>query len=259
MTPQTCHDMVADYIDILKDDFHVAPSDSGCMLATPFIRPDGEGIEIELEALPDGRVRIGDMGDTLGYLYVNGMTLSRNLIADARRISKPYDVSLTNNELSVTVEPESLGRGVHGLIQAIISVTDLIQKRRPTSRVNFDDEVESLIIHSGVTYDVGFEVSGEREVHTIKFHVDSGRALLIHPLTAADISSARSRSERLAYRFTDILAAHSNWDPVVVLDDRGQRSSVWSRYAVTPVEEYSILWSKKEELEEKLTVTSARL
>ena len=257
MMPQTCHDIVAEYIDILKDEFQVAPSDNGCLLATPFIRPDGEGIEIELEALSDGRVRIGDMGDTLGYLYVNGMILSRNLIADARRISKPHDVSLTNNELSVTVEPESLGRGMHGLIQATISVTDLIEKRRSTSRVNFEDEVESLIIHSGVTYDVGFEVSGEREVHTIKFHVDSGRALLIHPLTAANVSSARSWSERLAYRFSDILNAHSKWDPAVVLDDRGQRASVWSPYAVTPVEEYAIRWSQKENLEEKL-LTAAR-
>ena len=55
--------------------------------------------------------------------------------------------------LSERQMPESLGLGVPGLIQATISVTDLIKKRRPISRVNFDDQVESLIIHSGVTCD----------------------------------------------------------------------------------------------------------
>ena len=94
------------------------------------------------------------MGDTLGYLYVNGMTLSRTLIATVRQIAKPHGVSLQRNQLSLQVDQDSIGIGLHDLIQATLRITDLIQKRRPTSRVVFDVEVESLIINSGVTYDV---------------------------------------------------------------------------------------------------------
>ena len=126
----------------------------GWFLTTPFVRPDGEGIEIELQVLPDGDISITDMGDTLGYLYVNGMTLSRTLIATVRQIAKPHGVSLQRNQLSLQVDQDSIGIGLHDLIQATLRITDLIQKRRPTSRVVFDVEVESLIINSGVTYDV---------------------------------------------------------------------------------------------------------
>ena len=47
---------------------------------------------------------------------------------------------------------------MHGLIQATLAVSDLIHKRRPTSNVHFDEEVESFIIHRGVSYDVDFSV-----------------------------------------------------------------------------------------------------
>ena len=50
------------------------------MLATPFVRPDGEGIEVELIKRPDGIANLSDMGSTISYLYVNGLTLNRSLI-----------------------------------------------------------------------------------------------------------------------------------------------------------------------------------
>ena len=89
MEPRICEDAIADYLAYVKGEFEATGSDSGCFLATPFVRPDGEGIEVEIEVLSDGRICISDMGDTFGYLYVNGMTLSRNLIKTAQGISKP--------------------------------------------------------------------------------------------------------------------------------------------------------------------------
>ena len=252
MTSPPCEEIITHYLAELRGDFHCSPSADGWFLSTPFIRPDGEGVEIELQVQHDGRIGITDMGDTLGYLYVNGLTLSQPLIATARQIAKTHGVSLQHNHLNMQVAPDFIGAGVHGLIQATLAVTDLIQKRRPTSSVRFDDEVESLIIHSGVAYDVGFEVQGNRERHTIKFHVDSGRNLLIHPLSAAQQATARSWAERLSYRFSDILKGSSQWRPVAILDDRNTRSEVWDSHAITPVKEYAIYWSNRFQLESKL-------
>ena len=259
MALNRCEEVIGDYLAGLRADFECSHSAEGWFLTTPFIRPDGEGIEIELQVLPDGDVSITDMGDTLGYLYVNGMTLSQTLIATARQIAKPHGVSLQRNQLSLLVDQDSIGTGLHNLIQATLSITDLIQKRRPTSRVVFDVEVESFIIHSGVTYDVGFEVQGSKEKHAVKFHVNSGKNLLIHPISATTVGPARSWAERWSYRFTDILGENSNWRPVLVLDDRGARSDAWNSHALTPVQEYAVMWSNRNQLESMLTLTDTPL
>ena len=257
MTLNRCEEVIDAYLAELQTDFDCSQSADGWFLTTPFVRPDGEGIEIELQVLPDGNISITDMGDTLGYLYVNGITLSRTLIASVRQMAKPYRVALHRNQLSLQVDQDSVGEGVHDLIQATLRITDLIQKRRPTSRVVFDVEVESLIINSGVTYDVEYEVPGSKENHSVKFHVDSGKNLLIHPISATTAGPARSWAERWAYRFADILAENPAWHPVVVLDDRGARSDAWSPYALTPVKEYAVLWSNRIDLESILKAGDA--
>ena len=255
MTTPSCEEVIGDYLAELKVDFKCSTSADGWFLSTPFVRPDGEGVEIELQALPDGRIGISDMGDTLGYLYVNGLTLSQTLIANARQIAKPHGVALQRNRLNVQVAPNSIGSGVHGMIQTILAVTDLIQRRRPASNVRFDDEVESMIIHKGIRYDVGFAVMGVKERHTVKFHVNSDKNLLIQPVSAAREAPARNWAERLAYRFNDILALDTNWRPIVVLDDRRTRSEAWSVHALTPIEEYAVMWSERSDLESRLEDT----
>ena len=255
MTMPSCEEVIGNYLAELKVDFECSPSANGWFLSTPFVKPDGEGIEIELQALPNGRISMTDMGDTLGYLYVNGLTLSQTVIANARQIAKPHGVLLQRGQLNVQVVPASIGAGVQSMIQTILAVTDLIQKRRPTSNVRFDDEVESLIIHRGIPYDVAFPVPGTRERHTVKFHVNSDKNLLIQPVSAAGEAPARSWAERWAYRFSDILRENSHWRPIVVLDDRRTRSEAWSVHALTPVKEYVLMWSQRRNLETLLEGT----
>lgn len=259
MAMPTCDEVIGSYLISLRNDFECSPSAEGWFVSTPFIRPDGEGIEIELRALPNGLIGMTDMGDTFGYLYVNGLTLSQKVMADARLISRPHDVWVQRAQLVTQVPPESIGIGVQGLLQSILSVSDLIHKRRPTTNVRFDDQVESLIIRKGIPYDVGFQVRGSRERHTVKFHVNSGKNLLIQPLSAANEGPARNWAERLSYRFSDILGSDSKWSPIVVLDDRGTRSEVWTIHARTPIREYAVAWSERGELESILEAgTSVR-
>lgn len=252
MTSNACETIVDRYLADLRMGFEVSASEDGCFLSTPYTRPDGEGFEFEVRTLPDGRICMSDMGDTIGYLFVNGLTLSQTLLASARQIAKTHGVSLQRNELNVEADANSIGEGVHGLTQAALSVSNLIHRRRTGSRVRFDDDVESFIIHSGVIYDVDYTLKGQRETHRIKFHVDSGRSLLIHPLVASTQAIGRSWAERMAYRFSDILMADEHWQPVALLDDRKTGAEVWNAHTVTPVAEYAIRWSERDQLERKL-------
>ena len=258
MTSDTiCDDVVSKYTDFLSGDFEVIPSHDaggGCYLVTPFVRPDGESIELELVLLPNGSARLSDMGDTLGYLYVNGLTLTRSVLDKTRRIARRHRVTLHQSALVVEDADTLAGDTVHRLIQATLEVTALIQGRRFTGRVHFDTELESFIIQSGVVYDVDYRVSGNREPHTFKFHINSGRNLLVQPITAATESAAHSWAERWAYRFSDAITETSRLRPVAVLDDRGNRRSVWTERSQAPIQEVAILWADRERLTAMLTL-----
>jgi len=192
------------------------------------------------------------MGDTLAYLYVNGLTLTRPVLERARDIARGYGVSLERNALVAGGKPEVDGEDIHRLIQAALAVASLIHGRRAASRVIFDDEVESFIIQAGVTYDSDFSVAGSREQHTFKFHVNSGANLLIQPLSAATEPAAHSTAERWAYRAIDVTQRNPALKPVVVLDDRNNRRNVWTQAAQAPINEFAILWENKQLLEDML-------
>ena len=246
-----CHEIVEGYLQLMSGDFQVTPTDTGCYVVTPFMRPDGEAIELEMTTLPNGRIRLSDMGDTLGYLYVNGLTLTQTVIEKTRRIARRNRVSLHRGAL-VTEGDTADGNDVHRLIHATIEASALIQGRSFRERVNFNTEVESFIIQSGVVYDVDFRVPGQRERHKFDFHVDSGRNLLVQPITAANEATAHSWAERWAYRISDTKARSEDYHPVAVLDDRGNRKAVWTPRARAPIQDVAILWENRDLLAEKL-------
>jgi len=248
-TADLCEGVVGAYLKELQKEFAITTVGHGCSIVTPFIRPDGEALEIMVELLAPGRFRLTDTGDTLGYLYTNGLTLSRSVLDSAKGICRRFGTSLEGAALVIQLEEQAeVGEAVHKLIQTMITATDLVQKRRPMERVNFDAEVESLIIVSGGVYDTDYVVLGRRSSHSIRFHVNANRKLLIQPLSAASEGVAFSWAERWGYRFNDIRERDTRWRCVAVLDDRGQRSQVWSDRALTPLSDYSVFWGDKAEL-----------
>jgi hypothetical protein len=248
-TKNHCERVVEDYLSGLGSSFttYSYAGGNGCVIVTPFIRPDGEAIEIALIHLSSDQMEFSDMGDTFGYLYVNGLTATRSLTDTVRRLTKRFNISLRNQEL--ITEPahgEQLGISLHSLIQGILQTSDLIQKRRPANRLRFDDEVEKLIITQGVNYDSDYEVQGRVEKYRIRFHIDRGRRMLVQPLSAASEAGAYQWAERWAWRFSEIKRQDSSWRLVTPLDDRGERSQYWTSRALNPLTDSAevILWSE---------------
>ena len=260
-----CANVVNRYIQRLQADFEATKSDNGCYLLTPFSRPDGEGIQLELESLPNGNIRISDMGDTISYLFVNGLPLGKPVMDRVKYIAAKHAVSFEHSTIKAEIRPESAGDALHELIQAVLAATDLIQTRRskPPRRVKLDIHVESLIKRSGATYETNYKVPGAHENHEFRFHINSGRNLLLQPLTARRASSAHKLAERWAYRFMDVIHSNDKWRPIAVLDDRtphvnedatpkSSAQLIWTPDAIAPIQEYAIPWSDKPKLAELL-------
>lgn len=248
-----CDAVVTSYLQELRGLFNVISAEDRCVITTPFVRPDGEAIELSVELTPAGPMRVGDMGDTLGYLHVNGLTLTRSVVDTASYLSRTFGASLIRGQIVSQIQHDKeVGQAFQRVLQAVLAVSDLIQKRRTAERANFDAQVESFIIVTGNVYDTDYDIAGRRSTHRVRFHVNSNRKLLIQPLSAASESAAYSWGERWAYRFGDILEQDDTWRCRALLDDRGARSSVWSERALKPLEGYAVLWSTQSEIQELL-------
>lgn len=132
--------VLSQYLNWLSGEFKTESSDDGCFLITPFEKPDGEGITLELETLTDGNILINDMGDTLGYLFVNGLTLDKSVIDKANFIAKCHGATFEGSFLTIETKPEDAGSAVHEMIQTVTAVTDLIQLRRRTTSCTCSQE-----------------------------------------------------------------------------------------------------------------------
>lgn len=250
LMPLDCSEIVSTYIANLEANFSVEAHPSGCVIVTPFLRPDGDCIEILIEERIDGDLLLTDMGDTLGYLHVNGMLLSRRLMDDARRISHRFGASINVNEIVLQTEVSGINASLHDLVQASINIAALVEKRRPYANLRFEEEVEAVIIAQGRRYDLQYEVPGTREPHTVRFHIDSGLNMLVQPFSQASEAPARSLAERWNYRFNDILGANPSWTIFALLDDRGERETIWGNpYVTRPLEGVVTIvrWSQRGE------------
>ena len=141
---------------------------------------------------------------------------------------------------------------VKGVDHILLTVTDMVLKRRPYRQLRFDDLVETFLVGHRAVYDSGFQVRGRLQEHTVRFHVNSDRKALIQPLSPASEPAAFSWAERWAYRFGDIKELDSTWKPFAVLDDRGERSNVWTPRCLIPLRRDAtvVFWSNTSPLAE---------
>ena len=138
MTSQSlCQDLVRNYLGALGQEAELENIPGGCLITTPFLMPDNDNIQLFARSRANGSVQLTDTGDTIRFLWINGLSLSRTTMGDIRRITKRYGVNLARNELVVDAEGDE--NPLHQLIQAVLGVSALIEKRRPHAKFNFDE------------------------------------------------------------------------------------------------------------------------
>ena len=119
-------EILNEYLGQLAGDFVITPSENGYLVTTPFNRPDGKAIGVDVASLPDGRVRVSDKGGSFGYLYINGLPFSRPALDSVERIADSFGVTCANEVLVAVSDAALVGDTLHRVIQAAMSVTALV-------------------------------------------------------------------------------------------------------------------------------------
>jgi len=241
------------FLGTLRHSFEVLPSEEGCIIVSPFMRADNECIEIELIPQPSGSIKVTDNCDTIDYLFVNGLNVSRSreLGRIVRHISGRFGVEFIEDEITKTANPNELGPAVYSVLGVVQEVSYLIYKKQRRPPTTFDEEVEKFLIANTVSYDAAFKVRGKSRENTFKFYINSQHQMLLEPLTATSPHAALVKAERLAFRWVDIRELWPAYRKVAVIDDVGVRSGFWSEQPLGILTEYSnmvIKWSQNEKL-----------
>src|SRR5229473_5579780 len=97
-----CESAVRQYLEKVKADFACVQVDGKLKLITPYLYPDNDLVEVYVEELPNGRVRVSDLGEATRHLHTQGFEVfaspKRKFIAETA--ASRVNASFQNGEIS---------------------------------------------------------------------------------------------------------------------------------------------------------------
>jgi hypothetical protein len=248
-----CKRLVEDYVRSLQGSFRVQETEHGCIIVTPFMRRDNDLIEIGVEPMPDGRLLLTDYGETIAFLNLSGVNVSRS--PEVKRIlaqtAKRFSVEIGQDDISVFVREGDLAQAFQHMVEAVNGVAHLVYKRQRRPPTAFDDKVEKILISNGYGYEPDFPVQGRTELHRFRFYLNGRYRALIDPLSATSATAALAKAERQAFRWVDINGVGADYTKLVILDNEGPRHQFWDGRPTEVLSGYSdgvVLWSAIDQL-----------
>src|SRR3990172_6597636 len=215
---EVCDQAISEYLATLKGGFDAFQSEDGCVLVTPFLRPDNEAIELSLSMLPDGTIDISDNAETLDYLFINGANITSRRLRDRLNvIAHRFAVELEDDQIRTRARAVDLGDKLQAVLGAVQDVTYFIYNRAKGGPSTFDERVERMLIEQDVRYQQAVTIKGEKGVHSFRFYIDNRHHLPIQPISTKRPTIARQKAEQLAYHVLDIKLASGQYSFMAVL------------------------------------------
>lgn len=123
MVTATVPNVTSAYAAYLCDEIAEMSRELPHRIVTPHIRPDGECIELKVTVLRDGRFRVGDMLNSIAYLWTTAVIPELEPTEGIEYIALKFGVAIVDNELRVEADEESLGERTYALLEAVRAVS----------------------------------------------------------------------------------------------------------------------------------------
>ena len=122
------------------------PMENKLRIITPYLYPDNDLIEIYVEELPLGQIRVTDLTETLRHLHARGFDVfespKRRFMVET--IASRTGVELAQGQLAKIGETSQVGDLLFDLIVAARGVSDLIYTSKTYEPATFSEEVEEF-------------------------------------------------------------------------------------------------------------------
>lgn len=220
-------------------------------IATPYLYPNGDYVDLYLVETPTGRY-LTDLGETMGYLADHNITLERS----PKRRKIVEDVLLTQGverflgELRVKLTNEDrVAWAIARLGQAMVQISDLVFTLRLSALITFQDEVEDYWIESQIPYEKDRPfIGGSGESYTVDFYIPArDHPYLIKALSSQSTGYANTLVSRTVRTWHDLLRADGRYGYISLVDDA---VDVWQEAWFDQLAEFStvVVWSERTRL-----------
>jgi len=167
-----CREIVERHIAGLKEEFRCISTERRLRIITPYLYPDNDLIEIFVEDLGKGRVKITDLGEAFRHLHSQGFDVfassKRKFLAET--IASRVNVEMSGGKLIRIVTVDEISEAIFDIITASRGIADLIYTSRTYEPGTFFDEVKGEVLNSKKTY---LQTLSPRNVLRIKGKVDA--------------------------------------------------------------------------------------
>lgn len=213
MSRMTRPDFAREYADWLRQRIVGIEHENKSIIATPFLNPFSDGIEIVVEHA-NGELLLHDDGETVDSLQSLGLRIEdseRRKYLITRALAG-CGVVLSNGRLETRATVANVAQRSHFLITAILRLNDMWMSAVPHRYSDFSEMVSEFLDHESVLYTANVSIAGKTMEHPIEFIIPlpKGRERLIklvgdpRPQTAKvivftwiDIRDLRPDSERV--------------------------------------------------------------
>lgn len=246
MTPMTCEQLVASYIDWLKLKITTKDVNGVCEITTPFLDRHNDRLQIYVEP-NEGAFRLTDDGYIIGDLESSGCPLDGQSRKRAlATILSGFGVQHKDGELFIEATAENFPRRKHSLLQAMMAVNDMFMTTKHRDSNIFFDDVQAFLDQSQVRYSPSVEFTGKSGYqHYFDFLIPKSPSKP-ERLIRAISSASRDAATSLLFAWTDTKEVRPPKSEIYAIVNDASKS--FNRDAVEAFRHYevkTIPWSKR--------------
>lgn len=232
----------------LKDNHNLREVGEWVEITTPYVDRHNDQLQIYARR-ENGHFTLTDDGYTIRDLESSGCVLSSSKRQQLLKMTlNGFGVKLHEDELRVTVTPESFPLKKHNLIQAMLAVNDMFYLAEPVVKSLFYEDVVSWLDENDIRYTPNVKLAGMSGYdHRFDFVVPKSKRAPERVLRTIN-RPGRNSAEAFLHAWTDTQQVRSPESVAyAILNDVGQPvpievSEAFVAYEITPV-----LWSQREQ------------
>lgn len=200
-----CELAVRRYLEQIKVNLVCEAHDGRLKIITPYVYPDNDLVEVYVEDLAGGRVRVSDLGETTRHLHTQGFDLfastKRKFLADTA--ASRVGAAIQGGAILKEGTTEEIGGILFDVIVAARAVADLIYTSRTYEPAPFVEEVADFLKEHQFRFERRVPVRGiSNRQYRVTFRVEGGT--LLEPLTAEFEHALKPRVDATVRKWVDI-------------------------------------------------------
>jgi hypothetical protein len=245
-----CQQAIEGYVTSLREGFSCVDTEDRLRVITPYLYPDNDLIEIFVEELPSGQIRVTDLAETLRHLHARGFDVfespKRKFMVET--IASRVEVEIIHGQLTKTGDISQIGDLLFDVIVTARGVSDLIYTSKTFEPATFLEEVEEFLKVNQLPVEPRVKLIGmSGKSYIVHFKVTIGLPRFLHALSPVAAAGLKPKVDATVRMWVDCNHDLPPERKVTILNDIDFQ---WRSYDINILERLSTVqyWTRKQEL-----------